>query len=284
MTFKEYLNENNTPSTAKRYFRDVEIYTDAVGEKSALNSSYQDIMDYVSELRKQYKPQMIKVVLAGLKKYYQYLVQEGKRNDNPCKNIFLKDKRKEIQLQDLFSTKELEFLMEREERYGILEIRNKVVLSLLIYQALPVGSMVSLQLKDIDLEKGEIYIKSNNTTNARTLSLKTNQILLFHKYIEEIRPQLLKRKSQSFIITKLGSPEKGDGINYVVSTFQSFYPDRKLNPKTIRQSVIHNLLKEGKDLRLVQYFAGHKYPSSTERYKSSDVDVLKEWVEKYHPY
>jgi integrase/recombinase XerD len=36
--------------------------------------------------------------------------------------------------------------------------------------------------------------------------------------------------------------------------------DRNLNAKTIRQSVIANLLKEGKDLRVVQVFAGHKKP------------------------
>lgn len=66
---------------------------------------------------------------------------------------------------------------------------------------------------------------------------------------------------------------------------------RKLNPKyknaaQIRQSVITEWLKE-KDLRTVQYMAGHKYVSSTERYQTSNLEDLKdiirfdiEWPEK----
>ena len=75
------------------------------------------------------------------------------------------------------------------------------------------------------------------------------------------------------MLTKLGTPEKGEGISYLISTFKGLFPERNLNPKTIRQSVIADLLKQGKDLRLVQVFAGHKYPSSTERYRQNQVEA-----------
>jgi integrase/recombinase XerD len=61
------------------------------------------------------------------------------------------------------------------------------------------------------------------------------------------------------------------------------FPDRSLNAKTTRQSVIANLLKQGHDLRLVQVFAGHKHPSSTERYRQTGVEELKAGIIKYHP-
>ena len=61
------------------------------------------------------------------------------------------------------------------------------------------------------------------------------------------------------------------------------FPDRNLNPRTIRQSVITNLLKEGKDLRVVQVFAGHKKISTTEKYRQSGLKELQEAIEKYHP-
>jgi len=89
--------------------------------------------------------------------------------------------------------------------------------------------------------------------------------------------------TKKLIISKLGSEENGEGISYLIETMRSKFPDRKLNPKTIRQSVIANLLKQGKDLRLVQAFAGHKYPSTTERYKQNQVEDLKKEVLKYHP-
>jgi len=60
------------------------------------------------------------------------------------------------------------------------------------------------------------------------------------------------------------------------------FPDRNLNPRTIRQSVITNLLKEGKDLRVVQVFAGHK-KSTTEKYRQSGLEELQAAIEKYHP-
>jgi len=56
-----------------------------------------------------------------------------------------------------------------------------------------------------------------------------------------------------------------------------------LNCQTIRQSVIANLLKQGHDLRIVQAFSGHKYPSTTERYKQNDVVALQQQINVFHP-
>lgn len=56
-----------------------------------------------------------------------------------------------------------------------------------------------------------------------------------------------------------------------------------MNARTIRQSVITNMLKEGKDLRVVQVFAGHKKISSTEKYRQSGLEELQRAIEKYHP-
>ncbi|MBS4013938.1 MAG: integrase [Bacteroidetes bacterium] len=55
-----------------------------------------------------------------------------------------------------------------------------------------------------------------------------------------------------------------------------------LNPKQIRLSVISNWLKTH-NLRQVQYMAGHKYVSSTERYQENDVSSLQNKLEKCHP-
>ncbi len=54
------------------------------------------------------------------------------------------------------------------------------------------------------------------------------------------------------------------------------------NPKQIRASVITWWLKNY-NLRQVQYMAGHKYVSSTERYQLNSLDKLQEKLEKYHP-
>jgi integrase/recombinase XerD len=42
-------------------------------------------------------------------------------------------------------------------------------------------------------------------------------------------------------------------------------------------------LKQHNDLRIVQSFAGHKYPSTTERYKQNDIEALQQQIKKHHP-
>jgi integrase/recombinase XerD len=62
---------------------------------------------------------------------------------------------------------------------------------------------------------------------------------------------------------------------------------RKINPLVkdamqIRKSVITNCLKE-KDIRLVQYMAGHKRINATEKYRAANTEELEEALKIYHP-
>lgn len=59
--------------------------------------------------------------------------------------------------------------------------------------------------------------------------------------------------------------------------------DKKLTPTSIRQSVITNLLSQGNNLRMVQEFAGHKHPDTTEKYRQTGLKALQDAVEKHHP-
>lgn len=279
---EQYLKERNAPSTAKRYLREIELFFSSVEKPEKAN--YSQIMNYLGKLRAKKQSGGIACSLHGIKKYYSFLVATGARKDNPAKSIKLRDKRsKDIQLQDLFTKEELRLLLDRKERYPILKNRNQLIISLLIYQGLTNGEITNLELENINLEEGIIYIKSGRKTNARTLKMQTRQVFWLMNYIREDRLKLLKVESNKLIISKLGTVETGEGISYLIETFRSKFPGRKLNPKTIRQSVITNLLKEGKDLRIVQAFAGHKYPSTTEKYKQTQVEELKHQILKYHP-
>jgi integrase/recombinase XerD len=299
MELEQYLKTRVAPGTAARYMREIDPFFLSLERKKSVSSdkanvsaahpavtaTYQDIMEYIGERRKRYKnAATIGCVLQAIKHFYAYLVATGQRKDNPVKSIRLRGKQgRDIQLQDLFKTEELELLLDRKERYPLLRNRNLIITSLLIYQGLTNGDIKNLELKDIDLEKAIIYIKATRKTNQRTLKLHSNQIFWLMNYLSEDRSRLLKSKTDKLIISKLGTVETGEGINYVIETKKYLFPERKLNPKTIRQSVITNLLKNGKDLRLVQAFAGHKYPSATELYKQTEVEILKNQIMKCHP-
>lgn len=242
-------------------------------------------MDYIGACRSKYaSASSLNRILASVKVYYHYLCHCQVRQDHPARSIRLRDARpRDVQLQELFTPQELELLLHRENRYAALQIRNEVIMTLLIYQGLQGREIASLELKDVNLEQGSVFVQGGATTNARTLALIPRQIMLLHQYIHQERPRLLREPTERLILTKLGTPETGDGIHYLVSTYQGLFPTRRLTPGTIRQSVITQMLKAGRDVRVVQVFAGHKYPSATERYKQTHVEELKAAVLKHHP-
>ncbi len=247
-------------------------------------------MEYVEILRKTYEPNSITRILAAIKKYYDYLIEIGIRKDNPARSIKLQDtKPNPIQLQDLFAEKELQNLLKpRKERYPILQKRNQIIMSLLVYQGLKVGEIIQLKMTDINLEKAQIQITGTSQTNNRILALKAEQILLFYTYLEnrnhlegkEVPP--LEGFREAFLLNKLNSPITGDDINYLISTYQKEFT-KKLTSITIRQSVITNLLSKGNDLRIVQEFAGHKQLDTTEKYKQTEIKALQNAIERNHP-
>lgn len=285
VSLQEYLQARHTKGTAERYQRDIQNYLQTATEAKAINATYSDIMDYIEILRGRYSnPETIKVIIHSIKKYYYWLNHTGQRNTHPCRNLKLREKtNRDIQIQDLFTAAELELLLKRKERYSDLKIKNQVIISLLIYQGLTRNDIVNLTLNDIDLNEGTIYIKADTKTNSRALKLKPKQIMLLHQYITKDRKELIRNETEALILTKHGTAETGEGISYLLETSKHLFPNRNLNTKTIRQSVIANLLKSGHDLRLVQTFAGHKYPSATERYRQTGIEELKAGIEKYHP-
>jgi len=282
---KSYLESKYRPKTAIMYLYEIETYLS--NHPGAVSYKQPEVLQYIGALREAGKsPRTINRILAAIKSFYKYLSISGRRKDNPVRFLLLKHKiSRDIQLQDLLDEEELESLLERKERFGALKSRNQVLISLLVYQGLRIGELDNLLLKDINLENGKIKIRKTEKNNKRDLYLKENQIPFFEKYINEDRIKLLKGSTNLYLlIGQRGNRMTGEDITkHVIRTYRDYVPEKKVNPKIIRQSVITNFLKKGKDIRLVQVFAGHRYPDSTERYKQSNVDELQREIEKYHP-
>ena len=279
-----YLGESLRQSSVESYLYDINKYK--TSNKNVDKYDYQKVMQYIEILRNQYSISNVKRVLASIKKYYDYLIEIGKRKDNPARAIRIRDgKANPIQLQDLFTDKELQnLLVPRIERYPFLAKRNKIIMSLLINQALRIGEIEHLKLTDIDLEKACLQIKETGITNARNLPLKAEQILLLYEFIHHDRNQLKtwRNDNEFLLLGKLGTPVTKDDVDYLISTYQK-QATKKLNSTTIRQSVLANLLIKNNDLRIVQHFAGHKSPDTTEKYRQTGLDALKTAIDKLHP-
>ena len=287
MELKEYLKKHTAPSTTDRYIREINRFflSNEMKKIDVKTATYSHIITYIGKRREQFqKSSSIGCTLHAIKHYYRYLVEIGGRKDNPAQSIRLRDKRsREVQTQDLFTTEELERILIRKERYRILKNRNQLIISFLIYQGLANREIKNLELNDIDLKEGKINVKPSGKNNGRVLKLNAKQMYFLMNYLNEDRPRLIKAETKKLIITQGGKPDTGEGIHYIIESSKHLFPSKNLNPITIRQSVITNLLKSGNDLRVVQVFAGHKYPSATENYRQTDLDELKNQVLKFHP-
>ncbi|MDZ4810964.1 MAG: tyrosine-type recombinase/integrase [Bacteroidota bacterium] len=284
---KSYLASKYTPKTVAAYMNEIETFVS--NHPKAANYKQAEVLEYIGELRNLGRhPRTLNRILGAIKSYYRFLSVSGKREDNPVRFLTLKHKiNRDVQLQDLLDEEELERLLQFEGqiRFPTLTSRNYLMVSLLVYQGLRSKELDQLLLKDIDLEKGKVKIKKQAKTNGRELYLRENQIPIFEKYINEDRVKLLKgTKSEYLIIGQRRNKMTGEDITkHVIRIYRNYIPEKKVNAQIIRQSVITNLLKKGKDIRLVQVFAGHRYPDSTERYKQNNVDELQKEIEKYHP-
>lgn len=292
MNLEEYLQEHYSPTATGSYQLIIDRFLSFTGDQAA-TATYQDILAYISYLRKAGKhPKTIRNTLYAIRIYYRWLVETGQRKDHPCQHLYLKDKiNRAIPIEELYTPEQLENLL-ANYRYRALknhsakkeqiEQRNKVVISLLICQALTVLEITRLDVADVNLEKAEIHIQSNKKNKGRTLPLKGNQVLLIHRYVTEIRPELsrslLGSKCEALITNYRG---KRITIQSVSGLFR--YHDQPFSPQKIRQSVIAHLLKQGNDLRIVQVFAGHRNSSSTEAYRQTGLEELKASINKLHP-
>lgn len=281
-TLEEYLQENYKTKNLKALIKRFTDYQNGK-EKTA---KLKEILHYIEYLRKQnLNPKTLRNNLFAIKIYYKYLIETGQRNDHPCIKLNLKDKvNRSIATEKLYSKEELENLLESHNpKDKKVKTRNLVTISLLINQALLVNEITELELKDINLETAEIQIKKGGKTNARKLPLKANQILLFQKYLEE-RKSLLnhtKKESEHFVLSKFATALNPHGISRLINEDKP--KQERIQPLKIRQSVIANLLKSGNDLRVVQIFIGHRRSSSTEEYKQTDLEILQNAVNIYHP-
>jgi site-specific recombinase XerD len=290
MKLEEYLQKKYSKSTLASNLHSIKRFTDYYQNKSE-TATYTDILNYIAHLRKNcdLHPKTLRHCLYGVKIYFHYLLEIGKRKDHPCSELFLKDKiDKQIQVDTLYSPQTLEnfFTNYRIKKKKQLENRNKIIISLLVYQALNVSEISDLEIENIDLDACEIHIKNRHYQQKRTLPLQAKQVLLFYNYLENERPKLLKYNLKNptetaFILGQYG--EKINPHNICRMINEHLKPSEKLQPIKIRQSVIANLLKKENDTRIVQVFSGHRRASTTIQYKQTELEALQNAVNQYHP-
>ena len=152
----------------------------------------------------------------------------------------------------------------------------------MVYQGLNTSELIRLELEDLQLYKGKVYIKSGVRSNSRTLELKPWQVIEFLEYIKEIREEIIDRKKLETNRVFIPSNKRlGNTVYHILKKLKRVNHQVE-NIHQIRASVITNWLKRY-NLRQVQVMAGHRYISSTEKYLQDDLESLHEIVNNFHP-
>ncbi len=285
---KYLLQKGYSIKSGERYLKDIELYKKWLDKENITEEavSYNDITHYIQSKKGKVKQITIQTVLASLKQYYNYLQELGFVAENPTVNVQIKGIKRKV-LHNILSKQELEkiyFDYKNLESESLSKKRNEIIVSLLVYQGLNTNDIQNLTIKDVKLREGKIFIKGSRRSNERTLKLESHQILDFMEYQLKTRETILqetKKETDLFFVTQ-GSSLKLQ--NVMQKLMQELHKQNKQveSVKQIRASVITGWLKVY-NLREVQYFAGHRYVSSTENYLINDLEDLKEDINKYHP-
>ena len=300
--FKEWLLlKRYSPATTITTARIVEYFrgwaaTENIFELEEI--SYSDAMSFMQWSSKHGASQKtIANYLNHIRKFYQFLISEGEVNENPVAHIKVQGIKRKI-YYDILNVEELQTIyqsypvtieheagknMPPQQRNILSRRRNKVILSLLIYQGLRVEEIAALNLQDLALREGKITIHAQRRTAARTMKLESHQVYELTDYVHEIRKQFIEVSGTTdrlFLQWRKG--ENFYSITQMMLLHLRKIKNRIKNFEQIRASVITAWLKQY-DLRKVQYLAGHKYVSSTEKYKANDIDELQGDITKFHP-
>lgn len=247
--------------------------------------SYNDIMAYMKHCSSSGNAQKtIALKLGFLHHYFVWLIKEDEIKENPVSNIRVRGIQRK-HLHHYLKKEELDRLYHEYNMEGAAGMRNKVLLGVIVYQALRVEELTSLTLKSLQLKEGKVRIEGGRKINARTLSLEAHQVIDLLQYFSDTRKVILEQtgKETEQLFISSGSGDKlFNTLQYILAQLKKQNPEVK-DWKQLRASVISYWIAVY-GLRKAQYLAGHRFISSTEEYQQQDLDELQGDIDKYHPF
>jgi len=283
MTFTQYLEQKRfTEATVNSYTIYIQTFTDwlAAEQLNAGEFTYNELLDFIQYLQGLGKSKKaIQYVLGVVRHYCNYLTLEKQRSDNPAAGVFMKGIMRKLP-GNLLSWEDMEELYRQYSIQLNVPLVSKVILGLLIYQGLAAEEITRLEAVHVHLREGRMFIRGMKRTSERWLPLSALQLIELGEYMQENRlktgPLLVTGRKQRISPTNINNR-----MQLMIKQLRRLNP-RVINAAQFRSSVIAHWLKAN-NLRQVQYMAGHKYVSSTQRYQLSTLDDLKGELQKHHP-
>lgn len=310
MSFKNYLESQGKSKSTVTHYNSYAL--DFLGwldkdNTEVENATAKEVLSYLNHLQKKGQENKTRNIrLNVIKQFFNYQIDCGHRTDNPIQHLKIRGT-KHKKLYPILEKQELQKIYddyqvpsEEDERtnrnwfnsYRLSRARNKAVISLMIHQGLTTPEVNKLQLNDLKLKEGKVFIGGSRKSNERTLELKSNQIMELMEYQFTTRTELLKYCKEETKNLFISSPPIGKGYSKRTDSgeiwkrlSQEIRENNSdfINFKQVRTSVITHWLKQF-NLRQVQYMAGHRYVSSTEGYLVNQTEDLQKDIDEFYPF
>jgi site-specific recombinase XerD len=247
------------------------------------HARYQDILQFMKHCQRRVSQRTVQLYLNVITHYYHYLISIHQAQVNPASGIKVQGIKRKT-LYHIFLPEELHALYNSYQDDTLKGKRNKIMLSLLVYQGVKTQELIKMQVQDVKLKAGEIEIPAGTKGERRVLQLESHQVLAFYDYVNNTRKEILAKSAQQTDRLFVSVAGGDDLHNYMTGLMVRLRKQNKLlvNAKQLRASVIVKWLKMY-NLRKVQYMAGHRFISSTESYQQSEMEGLTEQINKFHP-
>ncbi|SDS72024.1 integrase/recombinase XerD [Gillisia sp. Hel1_33_143] len=241
------------------------------------------IQQFIYEIAKILNERTQSRIISGLKSFFNYLIFEGYRVNNPMELIETpKIGRK---LPDTLSLEEI------DELIGCIDLsvaegeRNKAIIETLYGCGLRVTELINLKLSDLYFKEGFIQVtgKGNKQRFVPIGNITQNYI---SEYISNTRGNVpFKKEDQDIVfLNRRGNSLTRAMIFTIVKNLSvTSNINKKISPHTFRHSFATHLLENGADLRAIQQMLGHESITTTEIYMHVDKSHLKEVITSFHP-
>lgn len=252
-------------------------------EVSPLKITDETVQQFIYAVSKEVNPRSQARIISGLKSFFNYLVFEDYRLDNPLELIETpKTGRK---LPDTLSVSEIDSLIAAIDLSSNEGERNRAMLETLYGCGLRVSELVSLKISDLFFEEGFIKItgKGNKERFVPIGKLTQKYMQIYQKEVR-VNLNIKKGHEDTLFLNRRGNQLTRAMIFTIIKDLAvKINLSKNISPHTLRHSFATHLLENGADLRSIQLMLGHESITTTEIYVHLDRSFLKEVMHSFHP-
>ena len=281
-----WLEDGLSRNTLDSYRRDLRLFGAWLGANRARAlpaAERADLLDYLAhKFHHHAKPRSAARLLSSLKRYYQYLLREGRISADPTLEV--ESPKLPRSLPKSLTEEDVDSLLAAPNVDAALGLRDKAMLETLYASGLRVTELVTMNVAQVSQDMGVVRIIGKGS-KERLVPLGEEALSWIRRYVEEARPRILdgKRTDALFVTARGESMSRQAFWNLIRRYSTQAALDKPISPHTLRHAFATHLLNHGADLRVVQMLLGHADISTTQIYTHVARERLKQLHQKHHP-